>query len=242
MRIAFIKGSSFHSTMINPYVALEGISYAGKTTVSKILTKYGFQRVKELAESYENGAGFPPFALTPEDCKKNDEWFLKQEFERSKEAQNLASNGPVVFDRSYISTCAFVWARENSMHLGSYEQFISQVAHKASPAELVMPWIIYLKMDWDVYRERKESDLVRRIQEFGEEAVNNVTIPYQEKKFVRAQMGFYEELAQQNPKSVYVFDGAESPDKIAERIVHLSKSLQKSSPDTIEIEDIPVLG
>ncbi len=191
---------------MKPIVAIEGISFTGKTTLSNKLASLGFVRIYELAEKFGYGADFPGFSRTNEEAKVSDEWFVKQEIIRAKEAKQQAQNNPVITDRSFISGLNYAFAREKVFGIGNITYQHDNIKRCTKTDELYVPWHVYLRMDLSTYLARKSKDTERRIFEFGQKAVDNVTIFEQEEDFVLAQIEHYESVFAQTSTSCLQLD------------------------------------
>ena len=179
---------------MNPIIAVEGVSFAGKTTLTKFLEKEGFSRLYELAEKFGYGAGFPHFPESTEAAKQSDHWFVQQEVIREQDALVKATCYPVIADRSFISGLAFSYARKSVFGLGDPNYQHGVVKEAISEGKLHIPWLIYLKIDLDSLFQRKEKDNARRIKEYGAAAVANATIASDEQLFFEKQREFYARL------------------------------------------------
>ncbi len=184
---------------MNPIIAIEGISFAGKTTLTKLLEEQGLERLYELAEKFDYGAGFPSFPKTTDEARESDLWFIQQEVTREQNALIKSSRSVVVADRSFISGLAFGYARQEVFGLGDAIYQNELVRQALSQGLLHIPWLVYLKMDINTYFKRKENETNIRIKEYGEAAVRNVSISKEEKKFFEKQIEFYTRLFKNVP-------------------------------------------
>lgn len=195
--------------------ALEGISYSGKTTLSKNLAEMGVSRMPELAEFYSNGAEFPTFPRNDEEAKISDKWFFEKECERMNITKEMLRNGPVVQDRSYISSQAFVYARNKVFGVGDPEYNKQLINESLEKDIIIKPNIIYLRISLEEFRYRKSVDLKRRISDFGLLAVKNTTYP-KEENLMYSQIEFYELLT--SLESVIIIDAQKSKQEICREV------------------------
>ena len=98
------------STACPRLCAIEGIAYAGKTSLSLELKRSGWERLGELAEFHDNGAGFPSFSHTTDHAKKSFRWFVGAEALRLRKVATLVGNN-TVSDRCIVSSLAYAYAR-----------------------------------------------------------------------------------------------------------------------------------
>lgn len=208
---------------MNPIIAIEGISFAGKTTLTKLLEKDGFARLYELAEKFEYGAGFPPFPKTTDEAKKSDLWFVEQEVKREQDARTKANIAPVVADRSFISGLAFGYSRQSVFRLGDVVYQHKIVRQVLDTEQLHIPWFVYLKIDINSFFERKRKDEERRIREYGIRAVNNLSVNEDERRFFEKQIEFYERIFSKVPH--LALDALDAPCTLAEKVKKWSKEL-----------------
>lgn len=85
------------------YVAIEGSSYVGKTTVVNRLSQEGFDIIPE----YDAFGPFPPLGKTLDACKEAAMDFIHRERLRSLMLGRLASNELVFSDRSLFSLITY---------------------------------------------------------------------------------------------------------------------------------------
>ena len=220
---------------MNPIIAIEGLSFAGKTTLIKLLETEGFTRLYELAEKFEYGAGFPPFPKTTDDAKKSDLWFVQQEVIREQDAQLKATSAPVLEDRSFISGLAFGYARQDVFGSGDALYQHGVIRQVVEQGKLHVPWLVHLKIKIDSLYDRKGKDEERRIREYGEAAVCNASVSKEERKFFEKQIEFYVRLFARVPH--LELDALESPSSLASQVRQWSKGL-KSQFSPVSIEDL----
>jgi thymidylate kinase len=212
-----------------PIVAIEGISFAGKTTLTENLKRHGFSRLYELADKFEHGRNFPAFPKNTADANASDQWFLQQEFQRCAEALALSHNAPVVADRSFISGLAWSYARENTYRIGNRTHQHKLTRKYLGSGNLFVPWCILLRMGIDEYFSRKERDFKKRVTRFGSEAVDNVTLSDREDEFVEHQIRYYDKTF--GTGSRYVLDAHLRPEQLVDRAAVWIESLPKTIPD-----------
>ncbi len=208
-------------------IAVEGISFAGKTTLTKLLEKQGCTRLYELAERFNYGAGFPPFPKTTDEAKKSDSWFVQQEIAREKDILAKAGTSILIADRSFISGLAFAYARQEVFGIGDvlYQQNLIKCA--VSQGQLHIPWLVYLNITLDSFFERKKKDSGRRIKEYGKVAVQNVSINEKESPFFEKQIEFYTRLFVRVPH--LKLDALETPYALAAQVKEWARTIQSQS-------------
>jgi len=220
---------------MNPIIAIEGLSFAGKTTLTKLLERDGFTRLYELADKFEYGAGFPPFPKTTEDAKKSDSWFVQQEVIREQDALLESIKKPVLQDRSYISGLAFGYARQTIFGLGDAEYQQGIIKQALTQGLLHIPWFVHLKIDIPTLYDRKRKDEERRLKEYGEAAVRNVSISDEEMKFFEKQLEFYQKFFARVPH--LELNALETPDSLASQVQFWTKNI-KSQFSSINLDDL----
>lgn len=176
---------------MNPIIAVEGISFAGKTTLTKLLRLQSFARLYELSEKFEYGVLFPHFPKNTAEAKQSDLWFIEQEIARECDARLMATKSPVIADRSFVSGLSFGYARARIFALGDTNYQHNKIKQAIERGDLHTPWFVHLKSDINLFFERKRKDNERRIKEYGKEAVKHVTIPKYEKEFIEKELEFY---------------------------------------------------
>jgi thymidylate kinase len=222
---------------MNTIIAIEGISYAGKTTLSKNLVDDGFSRLEELAEKFGHGAGFPSFPKTNEDAKKSDLWFIEQEIIRSAESKTKADNAAVVCDRSFISGLAFAYARQKIFKLGDVSYQHDLIRSAAADGKLHVPLLVYLALDFETFFKRKNQDYERRLREYGVDAVTNVTVTAHETAFFSKQIEYYETIFAK-PAIPYLRLDARQEPRILTHLVCDWISQLRQEASSIDIEDL----
>ncbi len=220
---------------MNPIIAVEGISFAGKTTLTRFLEKEGFARLYELAEKFDYGAKFPKFPENTEEAEQSDLWFIQQEVIREQDALAKSGSSPVIADRSFISGLAFSYARQSVFGLGDTNYQYSVIKKNITEGKLHIPWMIYLKIDLGSCFERKRKDSTHRIMEYGEAAVKNVSISANETLFFERQIEFYARLFTQVPH--LELNASRSTYDLAVQVKDWSQGLTSQFP-TIGLDDL----
>lgn len=222
---------------MNPIITIEGISFSGKTTLTKILEREGFARLYELAEKFDYGARFPKFAKNTEEAKQNDLWFLQQEIIREKEMILISNNKPVIADRSFVSALAFAYAREEVFGIGDMFYQSSIIKQAVNNGQLHLPWVVYLNIDIDNFFKRKRNDEERRIIEYGENAVKNMKVHDKEKEFFEKQIEYYARTLSKIP--YLELDALQDRYDLVAKVKDWSQKLTTQFP-SINIDDLLV--
>jgi thymidylate kinase len=192
--------------MSNRIIAVEGISYSGKTTLSQMLSQHsGVVRIYELAENHEFGAGFPPFPSNDSEAFSSDLWFFNQEVVRSQLAIEASKNSLVVLDRSYLSSQAFVKARNRCYGIGNPDHHADLIQYGLESGLLVEPEYIFIDIDMDTYKERVARYEQDRLNAFGPAAMNNRANNIKDAEFIDEMLSFYRDYFSKNRG--FVLDG-----------------------------------
>lgn len=220
---------------MKPIIAIEGISFAGKTTLSKNLAQAGFKRMYELSEKFGNGLDFPTFPKTTDEAKRSDAWFLEQEILRAAEARIYAENDIIIADRSFISGLAFAYARQKTYCLGNAVYQHELIRKALLSNRLYVPWLIYLHIDINTIFDRKSRDYERRLINYGEKAIKNVTVLEKEEQFFTEQIKYYESIFKKIPH--LKLDAKSNPSKLVDIVKNLATCLSQPLP-SLNIESL----
>jgi len=189
-------------------MAIEGISFAGKTTLSKSIETNSKQikRIYELSEKFENGAKFPSFPIDLVQCVKNDLWFYNEECKRSNDVKCDFMHNSIIMDRSYLSALTYCFSRQATFDLGNFEDTKKIIIEGVESGKLIEPYFIYLYMNYDTYLIRKTQDLEHRKLTLGIEAVENCLVPSNEEYFIKNQISFLDSFYKKNKKHILLLD------------------------------------
>ncbi len=208
------------------FFSLEGLPYAGKSTLIGNLAARGLARLGELAEFYRNGAAFPQAASNTKDALVTDRWFVNAEILRLQRLREL-NDAVVVADRCIVSSLAYCYARHKIFGIGDLEREARMIEQAIDDQTIVIPPLFYLKIPLEKYLERREAHFEERCNKLGRAAVANVTMFDREKEFYGAQLEYYDTLAARFPSCVFVLNGLLGPESLAVQASCIIKSLLK---------------
>ncbi|NQU21174.1 MAG: hypothetical protein HQ567_07825 [Candidatus Nealsonbacteria bacterium] len=197
---------------MNFLVAIEGISYAGKTTLCRSLAQhFAYHRLYELGDKFDGGIRFPPFPETDEEACESDHWFLEQEIRRYRCAKQLLEVNPVVvMDRSHLSSLAFTYARERVFKIGSFARHKQSIEEAVSRGLLPTPPTIVIDIDWETCSRRRSSWLACR--ELG--ACRGDEVAMSNRNFVEQLIHFYRQHAVHNVPECLMLRGTDSAEQL----------------------------
>lgn len=175
--------------MNNPIIAIEGLSFSGKTTLCNILKEKGFENVKELAELCNGGKNFPDFPMNSNEAIKNDNWFQKIEEIRCKDALNKQANKSVVADRWFISSTGYIFARDILLGYDTLESHIEGIKEGMNKGVFFIPYFVYLDVDLNTIKKRHD---VGREQYGGRELKGSLMVEPYIDNFFKLQKIFYD--------------------------------------------------
>ena len=223
-------------------IGVEGLPYAGKSTVISRLHQAGMSRLGELAEFFENGGTFPRFSERTADARESFEWFVNAEVARHASLASFQQDAMVVADRTIVSCLAYSYARRATFSIGDIDLEHSAVREAVQAGKLYIPQLLYVRIPIDVYLYRKAHAFDVRCEVLGREAVENVTLPDRERDFFEAQLVYYDTIARRLRDLIHVVDGTLPPDELARvTLAHCQDARQKdralraSGMDSIKI-------
>lgn len=190
-----------------PILGLEGLPYAGKTTLSRSLVSSGFSRLGELAEFFRNGDQFPKFSENTADARESFDWFVTAEVNRFSRLKEIVSSSPIVADRTLISSLAYSYARRKVFQIGDARDEHHMIRQAIYKHGYHIPPCIYLRLPINRYLTRRERTYDVRCEALGRSAVENVSIFDRERAFFSAQIEYYDTIAKRMGNVVCVLDG-----------------------------------
>ena len=176
----------------NYLIAIEGIPYSGKTTLSHLIKQnMNFKRIPEIAEINNNGADFPLFPKNDLEAIQSDSWFFQEEIKRTQIIKEFIKTNSIIMDRSYVSSLAFVKSRFDCYNIGSIEEHSKLINAGLSNGSLIIPYHIFLDIDMDTYIKRKKSCENYRLKKFGNIAMLNTSNNINNDEFIEHLINFY---------------------------------------------------
>jgi len=189
---------------MNSFVAIEGISYSGKTTLTSYLQNIGIGiRVPELAELCNDGLEFPDFPSNNHEALASDNWFLRKEIDRMNRYL-IPSESIFFLDRSYLSSLAFTYAREKKFGIGSHLVHKQCVNQAVQCGQLPTLRNVILRMDVETYLERKNLEKKKREETLGLAVVQKVGSIMEDIDFVKYMIEFYDKQLENDTGAVYI--------------------------------------
>lgn len=212
------------------FFSLEGLPYAGKSSLLSALVARGLSRLGELAEFHRNGANFPAAANNTAEALVTDRWFVNAEILRLQRLRSMDAS-VVVADRCIVSSLAYCYARFKVFGIGDLERECRMIEHAIDDGTIAVPPLFYLSIPLPKYLERRERYFEERCQKLGRGAVQNVTMFEREEEFYGAQREYYEGLAARLPGCVFVLNGLLSTETLATQTCCMLKTLLQKPLD-----------
>jgi len=192
-------------------IGLEGLPYAGKTSLSSLLLDAGMSRLGELAEYFANGQQFPSFSETTADARESFDWFVKAELSRFAHLNEYPSRSLIISDRTLVSSLAYSYARRQVFQIGDKRDEHQAIERAVVDKGYYIPPLIYVRIPIETYFDRRESTYDLRCETLGKRAVENVTIFEREREFFEAQIEYYDMIAERLGDKLLVIDGTCDP-------------------------------
>jgi thymidylate kinase len=190
-------------------VGVEGLPYAGKSTVILELAKNGIPRLGELAEFFKNGESFPSFSETTEDSRESFAWFVAAEAFRCAQLHEYSSDSFVLSDRTIVSSLAYSHARRATYSIGDIHEERQLVTEAVNEHKIIIPPLIYVRIPIETYLYRRASTFDKRCDQLGRSAVENVTIFERAQEFFEAELEYYDTIALRLREQIHVIDGTQ---------------------------------
>ena len=146
-------------------IALEGSSFAGKTTISNHLTNIYPNSIRLISEYVEYAKGskyFPPFPKTSQQAIDNLIFFLNLDAIRFSEIHENPEYYSFLLDRSVLTLLAFNYALEKQYNIVCYEESYNLIVN--SYRAFIPDLTIYLKIG--------HEELIRRFNTSRRETPN----------------------------------------------------------------------
>lgn len=210
-----------------PLVVLEGISYAGKTTLSNLCKQKEIAVLKELSE-------FTVFPETPKEDSEisiADKWFYEQHSSRTEDILKIIRKNSLILDRYFLSDLAYIYARYHTYNVGNMDFYNSLLTDGLNKKEILVPWFIYVSIDIDLYNSRRLID-EKNLKATGETNMRiRFPYPYYHNLFIKNQISFYDSFFKKNNDKVLIIDGSLHKDYLCEQILEFMKKLHQALPD-----------
>lgn len=224
--------NSGQSILDNPFIALEGISYAGKTTLSHTCDVNGIKVLRELSEY----CIFPGIATDAEDMKVVDKWFYNQHAKRIEEIKDSCNKNKVLMDRYFLSDLVYISARSKTYGVGDVEHYKELLIEGIEEGEILIPWFIYLSIDVDTHFERKRID--EQTSFASDEQNKRKRKPrdpfnFRNKEFFENQILFYNTFFERNNDIVLILDGKLDQNNIYKKVNKWINQLPTTIPSQI---------
>jgi hypothetical protein len=204
--------------MTAPIIALEGLSYAGKTRIMEAASTH-CALVPELASQCNGGADFPPLATNDLEAKHSDDWFMRREELRCSTALQYSLGGTVVLaDRWFVSGTGYIFARNVLIGLSPLGLHKDEVRNRLHEKKLYLPLFVYVNTPLPVIQER-----MKMARPHGPNEINgSLLIPPYKHQFLALQHQFYQTLSEIMCDRTLVLDGRDPPDENLEKILEWS--------------------
>ncbi|MBU1202377.1 MAG: deoxynucleoside kinase [Nanoarchaeota archaeon] len=179
--------------MNNPIIAIEGMSFSGKTTLINLLSNHDFELVPELATFNDNKKSFSPLPTNINDALESDDWFQKKEEKRCKLALEKQIDKKVIVDRWFISSTGYIFARDVLLSYNTLEYQFEGIKKRMNKGSLFLPYFVYLDVDTDTVKKRH---LDPRKQYGGFELNGSLMVEPYKDDFFALQKYFYDLFAE----------------------------------------------
>lgn len=209
-----------------PVIALEGISYSGKTTMLNLCKKNGLSALKELSEI----STFPKIPQDSDKIRIVDEWFYNQHVSRIKEIVSASNTNSVILDRYFLSDLAYVYARFHTYKVGDLDFYKSLLINGVAVGKIIIPWFVYISIDIELYISRKLKDEKKRIYERGLNQMIRCPYDFNQKIFFENQISFYQSFFKRNFDKVLIVDGNLDPDFLCAHVLNWINQLPNALP------------
>lgn len=163
------------------FIALEGHSYSGKTTLLGHLRDMGTQNIIAEHDVYAGGIdNYPPFPPTDFQMAKNNvDFFADLEVKRAYDASHL--EGDIFFDRSFMSVILFQKFMKSLAIEGQYEAYDyakDLFFNLLQKEEVIFPdFIVFLACEPEDYVQRQSREISVGLLR-GKEALDFFTKEY----------------------------------------------------------------
>jgi thymidylate kinase len=216
-----------------PFVVFEGISYAGKTTVSNLCKNKGFSVLKGLTVLDE----LSKFSTFPEIPKENDEieivdkWFYNQHANRTAEILKVTQNNSLILDRYFLSDLAYIYARYHTYNVGNLDFYQTLLMEGINKREIIVPWFIYVSIDINLYNSRKLVDEANLKATGGTNIRIRFPYSFNKELFIENQILFYSSFFNKNRDKVFIINGSLDSEYLCEQVLEIIRQLPQSLPN-----------
>lgn len=187
-------------------VALEGLSFSGKSSAIAWLRSNGsFRVIPELSDFHSGGSGFPAEDLNKLSSDEVDEWFLQAEVNRCNHAREISADNQVssiILDRSFLSIA--IHAVVTSKMAGKKEQplILEKIKKSITNGNLINSHFLYLKIDLKTHDKRstdhfQELMALGKINQFEEFRLNRY-----DRQRIEMEYNIYNAIFSKSPLTV----------------------------------------